>query len=1009
MAAKSIEAILRLSSDVAGALAGLRQVRAEAEKPIKRPTDAAGPAGGAAQATARATTDAERAATEAQKQEAAKRRAAQRAADAEALAAKKAALRSQAEAERAARRQQRQEDETELRRQRRVAAQAERDRLQATAAKARAEREERRKLTLVAPQVTDIVTQLAGGQNPALVALQQGGQLSDLFGGPVKGARALLSVLTPMRLVVGGIAGSLALFGVNLLQGYNESDRLRKSLALTGNAAGTSLGQVNRLAVGIAAATTTSIGLARGIVEGVLGLAGQTANTLGDTGRAAAALAKLTGASAEEAVKAFDDQSKGITDWAINANKQYNFLTAEQVAYIRRLESQGRVEEAVRFANGKLADTLQQRTAPALGTLERAWSAVTRAMSSFFDQIKAIGRDSTAEERLDRLQKKLDEIRARQAQPLFAGRRRSTDAGEVAGIQQEQNTLRRDQLRTAENAIDLRAAQEEIRQQTKQWQESLTALSLAEAQKRLAGQLAALDREQAAVELAAARGLSSERDKALALNGIEQRRLQAQLALQRQQAAAARNAVELEAKPEDRRNAQARAVEAEAQLVTTQARLQAAVADAQRITESAALTQSRERAQEWAQIWQQADQQVRQLAQDNALTDAARVQDPAARADAEAAVRVQSLRRQVEETARDLKVQIGLAISPEARDELRQQLGALLLEGSQAADELARRTRQQTLQQQAGDQLETLRLQEQALARAVQDGALTTEEAEQRKFEARAAALPQLRQVLQLLQALATTDAERNAVEGLVQQLDELGNKTTELQRVFRDQATSGLAGLFTDVATDIRSADEALGTFVANFARRMLELLNQRLAEKLIGQAVKALDNFAQQNQSQSGLLGFLANLASGLIASNSGGSGFQGVGASPYHSGGVVGSVSAAARQFAPWVFQGAQVLHSGGLAGLSQGEVPAILMKGEEVLRADDPRHRNNLKRSSGAALFGDFNVQISLGGGAGAGAGDQAQAQQLARGLKTAVQQYLLDEMRPGGLLQNVAGS
>ncbi len=39
-------------------------------------------------------------------------------------------------------------------------------------------------------QFTDIVTQLAGGQNPFLIMLQQGGQISDSFGGP-------LSLLSP--------------------------------------------------------------------------------------------------------------------------------------------------------------------------------------------------------------------------------------------------------------------------------------------------------------------------------------------------------------------------------------------------------------------------------------------------------------------------------------------------------------------------------------------------------------------------------------------------------------------------------------------------------------------------------------------------------------------------------------------------------------------------------------------------------------------------------------------
>ncbi|EGI4029071.1 phage tail tape measure protein, partial [Escherichia coli] len=40
-------------------------------------------------------------------------------------------------------------------------------------------------MRMLPAQLTDIVTQLAGGQNPFLIMLQQGGQISDAFGGPL--------------------------------------------------------------------------------------------------------------------------------------------------------------------------------------------------------------------------------------------------------------------------------------------------------------------------------------------------------------------------------------------------------------------------------------------------------------------------------------------------------------------------------------------------------------------------------------------------------------------------------------------------------------------------------------------------------------------------------------------------------------------------------------------------------------------------------------------------------
>ncbi|GAB1388998.1 hypothetical protein MASR1M6_11790 [Rubrivivax sp.] len=102
---------------------------------------------------------------------------------------------------------------------------------------------------------------------------------------------------------------------------------------------------------------------------------------------------------------------------------------------------------------------------------------------------------------------------------------------------------------------------------------------------------------------------------------------------------------------------------------------------------------------------------------------------------------------------------------------------------------------------------------------------------------------------------------------------------------------------------------------------------------------------------------------------------------------------------------MFQGAQVLHGGGIAGLMPNEVPAVLERGEEVLTADDPRHRRNMGRGSGP-LIGSFNVAVSMEGVA-SGSGDDAMARRLAAMLKSAIEQKLAEEMRPGGMLQGAA--
>lgn len=69
--------------------------------------------------------------------------------------------------------------------------------------------------------------------------------------------------------------------------------------------------------------------------------------------------------------------------------------------------------------------------------------------------------------------------------------------------------------------------------------------------------------------------------------------------------------------------------------------------------------------------------------------------------------------------------------------------------------------------------------------------------------------------------------------------------------------------------------------------------------------------------------------------------------------HGGGMAGSPSGGSRSVHPTFFQTAQRLHSGGIPGLSNNEVPAVLLKNEEVLTRDDPRHVLNGGKSGGGS--------------------------------------------------------
>ncbi len=61
-------------------------------------------------------------------------------------------------------------------------------------------------MRMLPAQFTDVATQLAGGQNPRLILLQQGGQVKDSFGGIIPTFRALLGTISPVMVGIGALS-----------------------------------------------------------------------------------------------------------------------------------------------------------------------------------------------------------------------------------------------------------------------------------------------------------------------------------------------------------------------------------------------------------------------------------------------------------------------------------------------------------------------------------------------------------------------------------------------------------------------------------------------------------------------------------------------------------------------------------------------------------------------------------------------------------------------------------
>lgn len=260
-------------------------------------------------------------------------------------------------------------------------------------------------------QLTDIATQLAGGQNPLLILLQQGGQIRDSFGSIGASLRGLASAINPLGLVAGAVAG----VGAVALAGANEAAKLRDQLILSGNAAGQTSDQLRSLTERISASSGQTQGQVRELL-GSLVESGRTAGAVFDsTATAIARIAELSGKSAVQIASQFSGQLANPSRVASQLNDQYNFLDLAQARRIRRLEDEGRKVEAANLTNSLLIRSLQEQGRE-LQALEGWWDAAGRALSSYWERFKQIGAPATTGQLIDAARQRVQDLENQLAQ-----------------------------------------------------------------------------------------------------------------------------------------------------------------------------------------------------------------------------------------------------------------------------------------------------------------------------------------------------------------------------------------------------------------------------------------------------------------------------------------------------------------------------------------------------------------------------------------------------------------
>ena len=268
-------------------------------------------------------------------------------------------------------------------------------------------------------QFTDIATSLAGGANPLLVGLQQGGQILDQFrlagvgvGGTVRQIGAsLMGLVNPVTLAA---AASVAL-GTAWYQGSREAKNLNEALILTGNNAGTTVDHLSNLAAEFdKIAGVTQRSSTKALAE-VTATGRFTAEQLALVTESALRWEAATGRAVSETVAEFEEIRKKPVEALLALHERVNFLTQAQLENIAALKAQGREQEAVTEAIRIWADTSTQRTTQVtenLGYIERGWRSIKEVATEAWDAMLGIGRATTAVDQIENLERNIAGLRA---------------------------------------------------------------------------------------------------------------------------------------------------------------------------------------------------------------------------------------------------------------------------------------------------------------------------------------------------------------------------------------------------------------------------------------------------------------------------------------------------------------------------------------------------------------------------------------------------------------------
>ncbi|MCZ7841229.1 phage tail tape measure protein [Leclercia adecarboxylata] len=270
-------------------------------------------------------------------------------------------------------------------------------------------------MRMLPAQFTDVATQLAGGQNPWLILLQQGGQVKDSFGGVIPTFRALLGSISPVMLGIGALSSATGALLYTWYAGSSTLSDFNKTLVLSGNTAGLSADRMLTLARSGQSAGLTFNQTSKALTE-LINAGVRAGAHFDDMSQAVARFTEASGVPVDKVAAAYGKLTTDPTSGLIAMAQQFHNVTAEQIAHVAQLQRAGDEAGALKAANNAATAGFDDQTKSIrenMGSIESAADTLKRAFKSMWDAALDVGRPDTAQAMVAKAEaafKKADEI-----------------------------------------------------------------------------------------------------------------------------------------------------------------------------------------------------------------------------------------------------------------------------------------------------------------------------------------------------------------------------------------------------------------------------------------------------------------------------------------------------------------------------------------------------------------------------------------------------------------------